>query len=128
MATRSIPMVSNRPRASATMAFVPTPSVPATSTGWSYRAGVEGEEASEVAQTPQHLVAVGRRHQRLDQFDGPLTGVDVDTGAGVGGRRGTGDGTARALARVGCGPGHAGSPATPLKAAGSEKCTGTGTG
>ena len=34
MATRSMPIVSNRPAARATIALVPTPSVDDTSTGW----------------------------------------------------------------------------------------------
>src|SRR6188768_4219671 len=37
MATRSTPMVSNRPEAWAISALVPTPSVDDTSTGWRYR-------------------------------------------------------------------------------------------
>ena len=52
-------MVSNRPVAVATIAFVPTPSVDETSTG-SRTAAVEREQRTEPADVAEHLGPGGR--------------------------------------------------------------------
>ncbi len=89
-------------------------------------AGLQGEQAGEPAEVPEHLGPAGGGHQLADPVDGPFAGIGVHAGTGVGG----------GVGRVGCGtgrdgndPGHARAPPTaPLRAGLALIWTGTGTG
>ena len=123
-------MVSNRPTAWATSALVPTPSVPATSTGWRYR---PVSRANSPPKPPRPPSTSGRRVEAtsgLIRSTARSPALDVDAGAGVGGRRrvaavGIGGGGSGRI-----GPGHAWVPlAAPLSAGRLARTrTGTGTG
>jgi hypothetical protein len=89
-------------------------------------AGVQGEQTAEAPKPADHLGTQGGGHQRPDPIDGPLAGLDVHAGIGVGGR---GGGIGRGQGGFRCDSGHAGEPlATPLSAGLAPSCTGTGTG
>ena len=92
--------------------------------------GVEGEQATEAAQRPEHLGPEGGGHHRTDEVDRPLASPDVDAGPGVGGGRKRVRGRGRRWrGRVGNGSAHAGGPlAAPLSAVRWLNSTGTGTG
>ena len=84
MATRSIPTVSKRPVAMATAILVPTPSVLDTSTGGGSRPGTSNSPPKPPI-PPEHPRPVrGGGHQIAHGVDGPVGGVDVDPGRGVG--------------------------------------------
>ena len=88
IATRSMPTVSWRPAAKATLSLVPTPSVPETSTGSRYLPGVEREEPAEAADAGQHLGAERRAGVGLDALDERVALVDVHARVAVGERHG----------------------------------------
>ena len=77
-----MPTVSWTPRSIASRSLVPTPSVPATSTGSRKRLG-EFQQAAEAADAGQQLRAAGARGQRADAIDQGVAGVDVDTRVAV---------------------------------------------
>ena len=84
MATRSMPIVSWLPVSIAILTLVPTPSVAATSTGSLKPGALEVEQPAEAADLGVRAGPRGRAHQRLDQLDHAVAGVDIDAGLRVG--------------------------------------------
>ena len=79
-----MPIVSWRPVSIAILTLVPTPSVPATSTGSLKPGALEVEQPAEAADLGIGARPRGRAHQRLDQLHHAVAGIDVDAGLGIG--------------------------------------------
>ena len=79
-----MPTVSWRPVRKASLSFVPTPSVPDTSTGSRYFFTSRAKSPPNPPMPGQHLGAEGGARQRLDEVDEPIALVDVDAGVAIG--------------------------------------------
>ena len=80
-----MPTVSWRSSANASLSLVPTPSVPATSTGLAI-ALADLDQRAEAADAGEHLGPHRALRERLDALDERVAGVDVDAGVAIGER------------------------------------------
>ena len=85
MATQSMPMVSWRPVANAIFNLVPTPSVPATSTGVRILAApFKSDDRAEAADTFEYMSSPRRAGDTPKERNQALLEVDIDSGGFVG--------------------------------------------
>ena len=82
--TRSSPIVSCRFISTATLIFVPTPSMLATSTGSFMLGKAALKKPAEAADFAQHLGPMRGLHDRAEARLDLVSKVNVDSGAGVG--------------------------------------------
>ena len=79
-----MPIVSCRPVSIAILTLVPTPSVAGDQDRVVEARALEVEQAAEAADLGIRARPRGRAHQRLDQLDQAVAGVDIDAGLRVG--------------------------------------------
>ena len=82
--TRSWPMVSWRSSATASLSFVPTPSMLDTSTGSRMPLKFGAEQPAEAARLAEHFRPVRGGERAAEAALEPVAEVDIDARAGVG--------------------------------------------